>query len=92
MRRVVLSGVAITLSLFVVSPVAAQDASTARGEAFARDHGAQCHAVGSARASPMRAPPRFRSLAWHFPVDDLADVRIEGLDRRHPAMPTRNVS
>ncbi len=35
----------------------------------------------------MREAPSFRALADYFPVVDLADVLIEGVDRRHPAMP-----
>jgi hypothetical protein len=35
----------------------------------------------------MREAPPFRTLAGRFPVDDLADVLAEGVDRRHPAMP-----
>ena len=35
----------------------------------------------------MREAPPYRTLAERFPVDDLADVLIEGVERRHPAMP-----
>lgn len=35
----------------------------------------------------MHEAPPFRTLAGRFPVDDLADVLTEGVDRRHPAMP-----
>ncbi|GJE04474.1 hypothetical protein GMJLKIPL_6438 [Methylobacterium isbiliense] len=35
----------------------------------------------------MREAPPFRVLAGRFPVDDLADVLVEGVERRHPAMP-----
>lgn len=68
-------------------PAAAQDASPARGRAIARAVCARCHAVQAHDASPMRAAPPFRTLAAHFPIDDLADVLIEGVGRRHPAMP-----
>ncbi|WP_348645122.1 hypothetical protein [Methylobacterium sp. P1-11] len=39
------------------------------------------------RNSPTPAAPPFRTLAKRFPVDDLADVLNEGVERRHPVMP-----
>jgi hypothetical protein len=35
----------------------------------------------------MPEAPTFRTLAGRFPIDDLADILVEGVDRRHPAMP-----
>ncbi|WP_336489541.1 hypothetical protein [Methylobacterium nigriterrae] len=58
-----LVGTAASLGLLVVSPVAARDALAARGEAFAREHCARCHAAGSRAASPMREAPPFRTLS-----------------------------
>lgn len=78
---------AVALGLLFALPVDAWDESAVRGEAFARAHCARCHALGPRRASPMREAPPFRMLAGRFPVDDLADVLTEGVDRRHPAMP-----
>ncbi len=78
---------ALSLGLFVASPAAALDASAMRGHAFTRERCARCHAVESRGASPMREAPPFRTLARRFPVDDLADVLVEGVERRHPAMP-----
>ena len=78
---------ALSLSFFVASPVAALDASAMRGHAFARENCARCHAVGPRATSPMRQAPPFRTLAGRFPIDDLADVLVEGVERRHPAMP-----
>lgn len=76
-----------TVALAVLgTPVAAQDAAT-RGEAIARTVCARCHAVRARGESPMHAAPSFRGLARTFPIDDLADVLPEGVDRRHPAMP-----
>jgi len=77
----------LVLGLFLASPVAALDASAMRGHAFARENCACCHAVESRGASPMHEAPPFRTLAKRFPVDDLADVLVEGVERRHPAMP-----
>ncbi|GJE74312.1 c-type cytochrome [Methylorubrum suomiense] len=80
-------GAAVTSGLLVASPAAARDESAARGEAFARAHCARCHATGSRGAGSLRQASPFRTLARRFPVDDLADVLAEGVDRRHPAMP-----
>lgn len=35
----------------------------------------------------MHAAPPLRALAKQFPIEDLADVLVEGIGRRHPAMP-----
>jgi cytochrome c len=35
----------------------------------------------------MRAAPPFRAPARRFPIDDTADIPVEGVERRHPAMP-----
>ena len=78
---------AVALSLLVALPVDARDDSAVRGEAFAREHCARCHTLGRRGTSPMLEAPPFRTLAGRFPVDDLADVLTEGVDRRHPAMP-----
>lgn len=58
-----------------------------RGLAYDRAHCGRCHAVGLRRTSPMREASSFRNLADKFPVGDLADVLVEDVDRRHPAMP-----
>lgn len=78
---------ALFMGLLVASPAAALDASAMRGHAFARDNCARCHAVGPRGASPIREAPPLRTVAKRFPVDDLADVLVEGVERRHPAMP-----
>jgi len=73
--------------LLVASHAAALDGSATQEHAFARENCARCHAVGSLGASPMREAPPFRMVARRFPIDDLADVLVEGVERRHPAMP-----
>ena len=35
----------------------------------------------------MHVAPPFRTLVRRFPLDDLADILVEGVERRHPAMP-----
>lgn len=78
---------AVALGLLLATPVAALDAPATLGRAFAREHCASCHAVGPRGASPMREAPSFRSLARRFPINDTADVMVEGTDHRHAAMP-----
>lgn len=78
----------ITVALPPLSlAAAAQDNSAACGRAFAGVICARCHAVNATGESPMREAPPFRRLAGHVPIDDLADVLDEGVERRHPAMP-----
>jgi len=75
-------------ALLLCHPAAAAgDASAPRGRAYAQAHCARCHALGLEGASPLRRAPPFRDLAQTFPIDDLADVLVEGVERRHPAMP-----
>lgn len=80
-----LLGATVALAV-LVAPVAAQEAA-ARGRAIARTVCARCHAVRARGESPMHVAPPFRALVRTFPIDDLADVLAEGVDRRHPAMP-----
>lgn len=80
-------GVALGLDLLCTGAIEAEESSAPQGRKFAHAHCAGCHAIGLRGASPMRAAPTFRMLAERFPVDDLADVLIEGVERRHPAMP-----
>lgn len=84
--RDALLGAAVAL-LPLSLAAAAQDISAARGRALAGLVCARCHAVRATGESPMREAPPFRTLAGRFPIDDLADVLDEGVERRHPAMP-----
>lgn len=84
--RGVLLGATVALHL-LTGPVAAGEASAARGRALAGIVCARCHAVRTTGASPMREAPPFRTLAERFPIGDLVDVLDEGVERRHPAMP-----
>lgn len=86
MRMRVLAACAASC-LLTALPCVARDASAAQGQAFARQACARCHAVGRRGASPRPEAPPFRTLARRFPVDDLADILVEGVDRRHSAMP-----
>ena len=78
---------ALAVFPLLVSAAFAREGSASRGEAFARTTCARCHGVGSRGASPTPEAPTFRTLAGRFPIDDLADILVEGVERRHPAMP-----
>ncbi|KQT70373.1 cytochrome C [Methylobacterium sp. Leaf465] len=84
-RALVLASVA--LFGLVAPPATARDGSASRGKTLARATCARCHGIGSRGVSPMPEAPAFRTLARRFPIDDLADILVEGVERRHPAMP-----
>lgn len=86
-RPAALLSTALSLVLIATSPATAFDGAAERGRMFATKNCVRCHAVDASEASPMREAPRFRDLARTFPIDDLADVLVEGAERRHPAMP-----
>lgn len=84
--RGVLVGSTVSL-LLLAGTASAGEASAARGRALAGGVCARCHGVRATGVSPMREAPPFRALAGRFPIDDLADILDEGVERRHPAMP-----
>ncbi|WP_018260642.1 c-type cytochrome [Methylobacterium sp. WSM2598] len=75
------------VSVWPALAASARDAKAERGLYFALVHCARCHAVDRSGRSRLRAAPPFRDLAGRVPVDDLADVLVEGVAYRHPAMP-----
>lgn len=85
-RPAALLSTALVLFLIATAPATAFDDAAERGRTFATENCARCHAVDASEASPMREAPHFRDLAKTFPIDDLADVLVEGIGRRHPAM------
>lgn len=79
--------IGVALCLLAASPATALDGAAERGQSFAKENCARCHAVDVSGASPLKVAPPFVDLAKNFPIDDLADVLAEGVERRHPAMP-----
>jgi mono/diheme cytochrome c family protein len=83
---------ALLALLLLAAPAAAQRGVTAggdaaRGEAFARQNCAACHAIGRSGASPRREAPRFRDLHRRYPVEQLAEALAEGIGTGHEEMP-----
>lgn len=58
-----------------------------RGQQFAVQACAGCHAVGSAGVSPMAEATPFRVIVHRYPLDQLQQGFAEGLVTSHPAMP-----
>lgn len=58
-----------------------------RGQTFAKENCAECHAIGRVGASPMVEAPPFRTLHERYPVEDLTEAFAEGIMTGHPSMP-----
>lgn len=66
-------------SAFSFAAPAGAAASKARGEFYAREHCATCHAVGRIGASPYPRAPAFRTLPAKYDVEGLAEALAEGI-------------
>src|SRR4051812_13944945 len=64
---------------FSVAAPAIAAVNKARGEFFAREHCATCHAVGPIGASPYPRAPAFRTLPAKYDVEGLAEALAEGI-------------
>lgn len=73
------------------APAAAQPdmsmQAAVRGQQFATQACAGCHAVGPDGASPLTAAPPFRDVVHRYSMDRLEGRFAEGLVTSHPAMP-----
>lgn len=58
-----------------------------RGQQFAAQACAGCHAIGPDGVSPRPGAPPFREIARRYPLDQLEGRFSEGLVTSHPAMP-----
>ena len=54
-------------------------ANKARGEFYAREHCATCHAIGRTGESPYPRAPAFRTLPAKYDVEGLAEALAEGI-------------
>jgi len=73
-------GFVVTLAL----PVQAQQTGNVkRGQTFAEEHCATCHAVGRGGSSPYAPAPPFRTLHLKYDVADLAEAFAEGIIVSH---------
>ena len=88
MCRQVLYCLVTMITMSVVAPVLAQEATPAgRGELLLTRNCARCHAVGPTGASPHPAAPPFRTLSRKYKIESLAEALAEGLSTGHPDMP-----
>src|SRR5690348_16413972 len=72
------------LIVALASPVQAQQTgSVKRGQAFAEEHCATCHAVGRGDSSPYAPAPPFRTLHLRYDVVNLAEAFAEGIIVSH---------
>ena len=58
-----------------------------RGQQFATQACASCHAIGPLGASPMAGAPPFREIVHRYSLDQLEEAFASGLVTGHPAMP-----
>ena len=88
MCRQVLYCLVTMITMSVVAPVLAQEATPAgRGELLLTRNCARCHAVGPTGASSHPAAPPFRTLSRKYKIEGLAEALAEGLSTGHPDMP-----
>jgi mono/diheme cytochrome c family protein len=71
--------VAAVLTVMLTLPAAAAVGNKDRGEFYAREHCATCHAVGRLGGSPYPKSPPFRTLHEHYAVEGLAEALAEGI-------------
>jgi cytochrome c len=71
--------VAAVLTVMVALPAAATVGNKDRGEFYAREHCATCHAIGRVGESPYPKSPPFRTLHEHYAVEGLAEALAEGI-------------
>lgn len=65
----------------------APEQAAVRGQRFATQACAGCHAIGPAGASPMAGTPPFREIVHRYSLDQLEQAFATGLVTGHPAMP-----
>jgi cytochrome c len=75
----------VPLAVMMTLPAAAQDIRN--GRAIAREHCAQCHAVGATGRSRRPAATPFRLIPGRYPVEALEEAFGEGITGSHKGMP-----
>lgn len=78
-------GLACAAPLLWPGTVQAQD--IANGRAIARQHCAQCHAIGASGRSRRPAATPFRMIPQRYPVEALEEAFGEGITGSHRGMP-----
>ena len=82
-------GRAVLIAILILAAGSAGAAGDAvkRGREIAEAACADCHAIGSAGASPKAEAPPFRELERKYPVESLEEALAEGVVVGHPGMP-----
>jgi cytochrome c len=75
------------ITLMLTTPGLAASPAEQRGEAYAHNHCARCHAIDRVTKSPLEVAPPFRALHLRYPIETLAEALAEGISTGHPAMP-----
>lgn len=78
---------ALGVVLAAMSQARADERPVADGRALIEANCAQCHATGSADASPHPDAPPLRTLSQRYPIESLEEALAEGLATGHPDMP-----
>jgi len=85
LRRLALFGLAALVTLWAGPGLAAPDIRA--GQALARVHCAECHAIGRSGRSTRPAATPFRLIPQRYPVEALEEAFGEGITGSHKGMP-----
>ena len=85
MIRRTLGTLALTLVMLTAAVAASPDQQ--RGQTFALNNCARCHAIDRVSESPLKIAPPFRMLHKRYPIESLAESLAEGIQTGHPTMP-----
>ena len=85
LRRLALFGLAALVTLWAGPGLAAPDIRA--GQALARVHCAECHAIGRSGRSSRPAATPFRLIPRRYPVEALEEAFGEGITGSHKGMP-----
>jgi mono/diheme cytochrome c family protein len=82
-----LVGCLLAWTILTSGAAAQQSQLEARGQVVAQINCARCHSVGRTGDSPRHEAPPFRTLSRNFPVTDLEEALVEGINSGSPIMP-----
>jgi cytochrome c len=78
---------ALALTLVMLTAAVAASPDQQRGQIFALNNCARCHAIDRVSQSPLKIAPPFRMLHKRYPIETLAESLAEGIQTGHPTMP-----
>ena len=77
----------LALTIITLAQAVAASPDQQRGETFALNNCARCHAIDRVSQSPLKIAPPFRILHKRYPIESLAESLAEGIQTGHPTMP-----